>query len=46
MKVLPFQTLCMPAFARILIMEPKERQASLLIHLIKHTHTPAKKKKK
>ena len=35
MKVLPFQTLCMPAFARILIIKPKETQASLFIHLIK-----------
>lgn len=35
MKVLLLQTVCMPAFAGVLIMKPKETQASLLIHLIK-----------
>lgn len=35
MNVLLFQTLCVPAFARILIIKPKETQASLFIHVIK-----------
>lgn len=45
MKVLLFQTLCMPAFARILIIKPK---ASLLIHLIKRKvkEIPLSSKKK